>query len=337
MVSALYLFVVLYQFTHSGIWHPLVVPLFFQAPFALSCAIVCNYVASYKERQRITYKAKQYLPEEVVEQLPKKDGDFSTITQTLYGIFICTDIKDFTLISERMDPEELRTLMNTYFKLLSEVVTQHGGVVASTTGDAMMARWIAKYPEDSLRKQACLAALDIKKEVFRFNQYSDVKLQTRIGLHSGFTSFGNIGSVHHYEYGSVGDVVTTATRIEGLNKYLNTQVLVSEGLLKRIDGFLTREIGKFLLAGKSKPLVLYELICRMKDSDQQQKSLCVFFSDALDTFKKQSWEEAINKFNELIKSFGEDGPSLFYLKLCKQYMEKPPGETWNEVVCIGNK
>jgi adenylate cyclase len=336
-VSVLYLFAVLHQFTISGIWYPLVVPLFFQAPLAFFCALVCKYIDSYKERNIMTYKAKQYLPEEVVKELSKKNEDIDTISQTAYGIFLCTDIADFTIISEGMDPEKLRKLMNKYFNPLSEVVTQHGGVVASTPGDAMLVRWVAKYPDAALRKQACFTALDITKEVLKFNQSSDVELRTRIGLHSGFTSFGNIGSIHHYEYGPVGDVVTTATRIEGLNKHLGTQILSSEEVLNQDNGFLTREVGKFVLAGKSKPLVLHEIIGLLEGSTRHQINLCAFFSDALDTFKKQSWEEASGKFNDLINIYGEDGPSLFYLKLCEQYREKPPVEWRDGVVSVDKK
>jgi adenylate cyclase len=63
-----------------------------------------------------------------------------------------------------------------------------------------------------------------------------------------------MGAMDHYEYRPIGDIVNTATRVEGLNKYLGTRVLASEEVIHQLDGFLTREVGTFLLAGKSKPL-----------------------------------------------------------------------------------
>jgi adenylate cyclase len=107
--------------------------------------------------------------------------------------------------------------------------------------------------------------------------------------------------------------------------------------LNQVNGFLTREVGKFVLTGKSNPLVLHELIDSMTESTHHHRNLCTSFSEALDAFKRRSWEEAIKKFKDLIKRFGQDGPSAFYIKLCEQYREKPPEKKWNEIVCIGTK
>ena len=65
---------------------------------------------------------------------------------------------------------------------------------------------------------------------------------------------GSVGAMDHYEYRAVGDIVNTATRLEGLNKHLGTRILVSADVLQGLDGLLTRELGAFLLAGKSRPV-----------------------------------------------------------------------------------
>ena len=202
----------------------------------------------------------------------------------------------------------------------------------------MLAIWATAQPDSALRTQACLTALDIAGVVQRFNQSHDnLKLPTRIGLHSGYMLLGNIGAINHYEYTPIGDIVNTASRIEGLNKYLGTRIVLSEEVLYQLDGFLTRELGKFLLVGKSKPVVVYELICRIGESSEQQRRLCAIFNIALNAFKMQSWEEAIKGFNESMEINGEDGPSIFYLKLCEKYKENPPGEMWDGLVSLDNK
>ena len=99
----------------------------------------------------------------------------------------------------------------------------------------------------------------------------------------------------------VEDIVLMATRIEELNKNLGTRILLSEDVIKKLDFFLTRELGKFILPKRPEPVTVHELLCLKEDSSQQQRSLCVSFSEALDAFKKQSWEEASEKFLELIK------------------------------------
>lgn len=203
----------------------------------------------------------------------------------------------------------------------------------------MLAIWATAHPDATLRNRACLAALDIERAVDRFNQssYTEEKLPTRIGLHSGQMLLGNIGAIDHYEYRPVGDIVNTVSRIEGLNKILGTRILVSEDVLYQVDGFLTRELGKFLLFGKSKPTVVYELICRSEESNEQKKGICNIFPKALCAYRKQSWEEAIKILNECIKIRKEDGPSRFYLKRCKKYRKNPPGEMWDGIVRLDKK
>jgi adenylate cyclase len=148
---------------------------------------------------------------------------------------------------------------------------------------------------------------------------------------------GSVGAVAHYEYRAVGDIVITATRIEGLNKYLGTQILVSEEGLSHVEGFLTRELGEFLLVGKSKPLVVYELLCRLEEANGQQRGLCAEFAEALAACRKQRWEEAIEAFEKCIAHSGGDGPSLYYKKLCEQYRDNPPGDAWDGIVRLTQK
>ena len=106
-----------------------------------------------------------------------------------------------------------------------------------------MAIWKAARVDDGLRRQACLAALDVAKAVHRFNGTLDnLNLPTRVGVHSGQIFLGNIGAGDHYEYGPTGDTVNTASRMDGLNKYLGTEVLGSEEIVNGIDGLLKREV-----------------------------------------------------------------------------------------------
>ena len=126
-------------------------------------------------------------------------------------------------------------------------------------------------------------------------------------------------------------------RMESANKKFKTRILVSKETIYQLDGFLTRELGEFLLKGKEKPIVIYELICRDKESNGQQKSLCHIFSEALSAYRKQSWEDAIKILNKSLKICKEDGPSRFYLEQCRKYRKKPPGDMWDGIVRLGDK
>jgi adenylate cyclase len=337
-MSVLYLITAHFQFRETGCWYPLIVPLFFQAPFGFFVTVLWEYRDTKKERQYVRRAFGYFLPDRVVDQLAKNMAEVKTSSQMVYGTCLSTDAEQYTTLSETMDPRELTSFMNRYYEVIFKPVTRYGGVVSDVKGDHMLAVWATANPDVALRNQACHAALEIARAVHRFKESSDtLHLSTRIGLHSGHMSLGTIGAVDHYEYRPVGDIVNTASRIEGLNKYLGTRVLASEEVLDQLDGFLTRAVGKFLLAGKSKPIVVFELLTRTEESNEQQRNLCALFTEGLNAHRRQSWEEAIEIFREVMTIHGEDGPAAFYLKVCEDYRENPPGEVWNDIVCLNNK
>jgi adenylate cyclase len=118
---------------------------------------------------------------------------------------------------------------------------------------------------------------------------------------------------------------------------LGTGVLVSDEVIDELSGLLTRELGKFRLVGKIKPVVVHELLGRLEESDSTLRNACAVFAQALGAFRRQSWDEAIEKFNQSIEAFGEDGPSRFYLRHCENYKKNPPGEPWDAVIHMEKK
>jgi adenylate cyclase len=218
-------------------------------------------------------------------------------------------------------------------------VKDHGGFVSGVIGDSMLALWVAAASGASLQHNACCAALDINRELGLFRQKASdaVKIKTRIGLHYGQILLGNIGALDHYEYTPMGDIVNTASRIEGLNKYLGTRALASEEVVSMLDGFLMREVGKFRLKGKVKPIVIYELLDRLETAGEKQRNACAVFSEALSAFRRRSWDEAKEGFNRSAGILGEDGPSLFYAGLCERYRTSPPDEPWDGQVHMDAK
>ena len=213
-----------------------------------------------------------------------------------------------------------------------------GGLIVELKGDSILAIWKAAQPSPALKKQACLAALDLARAVDLFNDsLTDLNLPTRIAVHFGEIFHGNVGAGEYYQYGLRGDTVNTASRIDGLNKYLGTRILVSQEVLDQAEGVLTREVGKFLLKGKAQPLVVHELLCRNEECDERQKASCEKFADGLDAFRRKSWDEAKENFCQVSGDGRVDGPAHFYLKLCEQYKQKPPEENWEGTVPLEEK
>jgi len=337
-LGMLYLMIAAYLFKMFGTWYPVVIPLLVQLPFAFFGAVLWKYRDISTERRNIRKAFGYYLPDSVVEKLSKDIANIRSQSQIVFGICLSTDAEHYTALSEAMDPQELSTFMNRYYEAIFEPIKSHGGFVSNVVGDSMLAMWVATHTDPGLRKQACLAAIDIATAVTRFNQSSEaLPLPTRVGVHAGEIFLGNIGAADHYEYRPVGDIVNTATRIEGLNKYLGSRILVSEDVIEHVDGLLTRELGTFMLLGKSKTITVHELLCSKEESSETLRQACEIFGEALSAYKSRSWDSAIEKFRESLRMLKQDGPSLFYVRLCESYLSSPPGESWDSVIRMDKK
>jgi adenylate cyclase len=148
---------------------------------------------------------------------------------------------------------------------------------------------------------------------------------------------GSIGASSHYEYQAVGDMVNTASRIEGLSKYLGTWILASEATVEGLQEFLTRPLGSFLFVGKSAAVAVVELGGYTQTANPRTSKLYELFALALECYRSRRWREAERRFAEILSVFPEDGPSRFYLSRCEAYVRTPPGAGWSPTVRLEHK
>jgi len=337
-LNLLYLTFAHFQFKHAAVWFPVIIPAFFQTPLAFSGSVLWKYFHANRERRNIHTAFGYYLPQNEVNQLAKNLSSIGSSSRLVYGTCLMTDAQKYASLSEAMDPAKLSRFMNQYYEVIFEPVKKNSGMVSDVIGDSMLALWATARPDAAARNLACCAALEIVQAVDQFNLSSEAgQLPIRIGMHSGYISLGNVGAVDHYEYRAVGDIVNTASRMEGLNKYLGTQILVSDVVLDQLDVFFKRRLGKFVLAGKTKPVEIYELICQMETISETQKNFCSVFTRGLDAYQRQSWREAIEIFNKALQLNDTDGPSRYYRALAEKYRADPPATDWDGTVNINKK
>ncbi len=336
-LDGLYLGLAEYQFASQAVWYPVVIPLL-QAPLGLVGAVLLNYFAVNKERQNIRNALGYYVPGDVVNQLAQNIVDIRRGGQTVYGVCLFADAAGYTTLSEKMAARELSDLMHRYFESTFEPIRQNGGLVIELKGDSILALWKAARPDARIGGQACAAALGLADAVARFNQtLAGLTLPTRIAVHAGEIFLGNIGAGDHYEYGITGDTVNTVSRLDGLNKFLGTGILVSAEVCAGLEDFLKREAGAFLLKGKSQPIVVYELLGSARDNAEAKKNACRAFGDGLGAFRRRAWSDAETSFTQCAQILGEDRLSSFYLKLCEEYRRRPPEDSWSGVIAMDEK
>src|SRR5882757_1895145 len=258
ILAPAYLLLAVHQFSAANLWLPLVVPLCFLAPLSLARGLYLNYADAKRERERVRQIVSRFLPSPVVDELLEKVSSITSADRLVHGACLATDMEKYTSLAEEMPPTDLVRLMNEYFAELFKPVERLGGFVTNLTGDAMLAIWPSTSTHGSAGRQACMAALDIVEALKRFNQGASGRpaVQTRLGLHSGHMLLGTLGASRHYQYEAMGDMVNTASRIQGLGKHLGAQVLASEEAVDGLGDVLMRPIGSFLLAGKSAPVAV---------------------------------------------------------------------------------
>jgi adenylate cyclase len=321
----LYVYIAHRQFASAGNWLPLVVPLL-QVPVAVLGAVSLKYYDVKREREILKEAFAKFVPERVVSEILKSTGPITANSRLVHGACLATDADMYTALSEQMNPTQLGVLMNDYYAAMFEPVSRHEGIVSDVVGDAMLAIWATSSGDESLlRRKACLACLDIAATLKRFNATkSRPPLYTRIGLHSGEMLLGAVGALHHYEYRAVGDMVNTANRIQSLNKYMGTRLLVSEKVVEGLDDFLTRPLGRFLLAGRTSLVQVAELMGLKRDASSEQTWLAEIFAEAMLAYQTQDWPRSCRHFSEILSALPDDGPARFFLKRCQDYVKTAP-------------
>jgi adenylate cyclase len=329
--AGLYGWTSLSLFSAQGLWLPLVLPLGIQLPVALLAALLLSYRQLERQRRRVQSALGYYVPADVVEALARESIATGASGRLLQGACLVTDADEYTALAETLAPDELAALLNDYYEVLFAAVSRHGGLVADVAGDSMVAVWATARPSSDTRRHALAAALEARAAVEVFNaRLSRQGLPTRIGLDYGEMVLGNIGAGERYEYRAVGDIVNTASRLQGLNRQLGTRVLVSAALLEGEADPASRFVGDFLLLGKRRPVAVHELL-DPRLAPETAAALADRFSAALTQFRAAQWASAERSFRELLARFPEDGPSRYYLDTCRRYQQQAPS-VWDGIV-----
>lgn len=183
----------------------------------------------------------RFMPEYVVKQLLEKPDSFRLggINQKITVLF--ADIRGFTTLSEKANPEKIVGLLNKYFTAMSEIIFAYGGTLDKYIGDGLMALFGAPTasPEDS--KNALKTAVAMQQRLRKLNEELSAegygRVEIGIGLHTGIATIGYIGSEQRSEYTAIGDTINLAARLE--KNARGGQILISEATAAECEGLAT--------------------------------------------------------------------------------------------------
>ncbi|MFO7894404.1 MAG: adenylate/guanylate cyclase domain-containing protein [Longimicrobiales bacterium] len=250
----------------GGVWLDMAAPLFGGA-LAFAGAYVGNYLTEGREKDRVRDLFSRYVSPEYVSQLADDYENVKLGGERIPVTLLFSDIRGFTSLSERLDPETVIEMLNDYLDRMAEVVFRYGGTLDKFIGDAVMAFWNAPVRMDDHPVRAVEAALDMLEELETLNQRwkdtdAPAQLAIGIGINTGEAIVGNIGSLERkLDYTAIGDTVNLASRLEGLNKEYGSSIIVSEGTKRELpeDTYELRPIDEVKVKGKDKAVQIFEL------------------------------------------------------------------------------
>ena len=220
-------------------------------------------VDGLKERDKLRTTFGKYMTAAVMDHLLA--GKVSLGGESLEVSILFTDIRSFTTISEKMDPQALVGLLNEYFTEMVGIVMDADGVVDKYIGDAIMAVFGAPVPKHEDPVNAVRAAVRMRRALEVLNRSLQLRglpaLRTGIGIHTGTVVAGNIGSERRMEYTVIGDAVNLASRLETSTKELGADVLISEDTYELTKHAIdARPVRAITVKGRQKPVLAYEVL-----------------------------------------------------------------------------
>jgi adenylate cyclase len=290
-----------------------------------------NYRRLSWQRERIQTALGYYVPAPVLGRLVQETVEQGARRELVYGTCLVSDAERFTSLSEQLRADDLGELMEAYYRALSTVIERHSGFVADISGDSIVAVWTEVRSQAEAKQRACAAALEMRGAVDAFNvAHAPHRLPTGFGLDSGEVLVGNINIAQRYQYRAIGDIVNTASRVQGLNRLLGTQVLASAATLAFTDAPAARRLGRFLLMGKATTIDVYEI----RDAGEGTQAWAKRFEDGLVAFSEGYWDEAHTLFEDALAEHPGDGPTRFYLEQCARRAGAPVPPDWSGTITM---
>ena len=317
------------------IWLDWMVPVAVQIPFGLVWSVGSQYLLESRRRKELRRAFGFYLSPQMADKIANSDFDLRPGGEIVEATVIFTDLENFTTLSEDLDPAEVSAILIAYFEQTTRCILEKKGTIIKYVGDAVMAAWGAPIKEPAHASRAAEAACDLR--ALTEIEVRGRKLRTRIGVNSGKVLAGNLGSSFRFDYTMIGDTTNCASRLESLNKYLGTQILISEAVREQLDGkFNTRRLGEFRVAGKVHSVIIHELLGR-GEADSAQRAWIEAFEAGLDKFRTGKFSDAADLMNRVCQlRGGSDGPAEFYLRKIA-IVRGQDVKNWNGIIELSEK
>ncbi|MCB0355135.1 MAG: adenylate/guanylate cyclase domain-containing protein [Bdellovibrionales bacterium] len=304
-------------------------------PVVYLVATLFYYFITVRKQKKTEKAFSLYLSPEMARRVASGTGALQLGGENVEATAIFTDIVDFTKLSEQLPAEQVVRMLNRYFTEVMDVVFQKQGTLIKYIGDSIFAIWGAPVKLDNHASLALETAVSIRNNVKIFNESERFpRLDTRIGVHTGNMVVGNLGSEKRFDYTAIGDSVNLASRIEGLNKYLGTTLLITEDCVAEAEtDHELIEIGVVRVVGKQRSVKVFTVPATPLSREELTQ-----WNDCLNAFQAKEFQRAMASFQSFIDSDHElSKTAQFYLNQMQTYPADSLPENWAGEVQFDSK
>lgn len=289
----------------------------------------------------------KFVPKALVKDILENEDMVAVGGQIRRISIMFTDVKDFTPIAERIPARELMEHMSEYFEQLASLIIERNGTVDKFIGDAIFSFWNAPLTVARHEHIACATALECHAASRRLNarwtESGIMAWKTRFGIHVGDAVLGNVGSSDRIDYTAIGDTVNIAARLEGLNKFYGSSILVSGQIAKVCsDEFLFRRVDRTQPKGLGRALDIFELLGSFDASDKSRNGspmakLVRDWDSVYEIYASQDWMRTLGALEAFADEYPEDVLAGIYLDRVIGFILEPPADSWDGAIHFDRK
>jgi adenylate cyclase len=289
--------------------------------------VLLKYFAETQEKQKLLDTFSQFVPPEIVSVLNNQSKQMALEGESRYlTVFFC-DLRNFTAMSELLDPKEVVSLLNEYFTTMTTILYKYGATIDKYVGDSVMAFWGAPLPQEDHYKRAILASFEMHKQMESLSGIFHARgLPTPtigIGINSGMMNVGNMGSRYRLAYTVIGDAVNLAFRLQSATRQYRVNTIVGENAAGLFTDMVFRELDTVAMKGKSKPARIYEPLCERAHLTEELEDKLDAHQEALAAWYDRNLDTARHLFADMAKRYPEDGYYIYMLERCEETLDHP--------------
>jgi adenylate cyclase len=334
-----------YAFSHHGLLYDPAFPSLAAVAIYISGSLM-GYLRTERARHHVHQVVGMYVSPLVVDEIIKtgKGVELGGEERELSVMF--SDIRDFTKIAEKLNPQELTHLINSTLTPLTKEIYDHRGMLDKYIGDCIMAFWSAPLHDPDHARHSLQAALAMRRSLTQVNGHFAQEAQMTgkpftpvevgIGINSGPCSVGNMGSAQRVAYSALGDTVNLASRLESLTRSYGVHIIVGEETASQAPEMALLEIDRVQVKGRSRPLAIYTLLAAARDAAFEK--LAEAQGRFLAAYRSKNWVAAAAALGEC-RALAPDLSELYELfeRRLADYLRQPPPPEWDGVFVAVSK